>query len=96
MVCGNDYLAAGALAALDQAGIDVPGRMSVVSFNDNEFAPFLHPPLTTVHLPISEMGKAGAQLLLSRLTGDSSPSTVNLPVTLIERGSAGPAPRRER
>ncbi len=92
MVCGNDYLAAGALAALDKAGIDVPGQMSVVSFNDNEFAPFLHPPLTTVHLPISEMGSAAARLLLTRLAGDAGPSSVNIPVELIERESAGPAP----
>jgi LacI family transcriptional regulator len=92
MVCGNDYLAAGALAALDQCGVGVPGQMSVVSFNDNDFAPFLHPPLTTVHLPIQEIGEAGAQLLLSRLRNESYPAATNLPVALIERGSAGPAP----
>lgn len=92
IVCGNDYLAAGALAALDQAGISVPGQLSLVSFNDNDFAPFLHPPLTTVHLPIQEIGQAGAQLLLARLRNESCPAAVNLAVALVERGSAGPAP----
>ena len=38
VVCGNDYLAAGALSALDRAGIAVPGQLSIASFNDNDFA----------------------------------------------------------
>lgn len=92
MVCGNDYLAAGALAALDQSGISVPAQLSVVSFNDNDFAPFLHPPLTTVHLPIQELGEAAAQLLLAKLRNESCRDAINLPVSLVERRSAGTAP----
>lgn len=92
VVCGNDYLAAGALSALDHAGIEVPRSLSIASFNDNEFAPYLHPPLTTVRLPIREIGELAGQLLLSRLAGKPYAAPPLLPVQLIVRGStAAPA-----
>jgi LacI family transcriptional regulator len=98
VVCGNDYLAAGALSALHAAGIAVPARMSLASFNDNDFAPYLQPPLTTLHVPIREMGEQAAQLLLAALAGPAGLAGTTpdppalLPVTLMVRGSTGPAP----
>ncbi len=93
LVCGNDYLAGGVLAALDQAGIVVPASMSVASFNDNDFAAYLHPPLTTVHVPIREIGEVAARHLIDRLRGASPAAPDPLPVTLRVRDSTGPAPR---
>ncbi|GAB3772700.1 LacI family DNA-binding transcriptional regulator [Ramlibacter monticola] len=90
VVCGNDYLAAGALAALDQAGVPVPQRLSVASFNDNEFAPFMHPPLTTVHLPIQEMGEQAGRHLLAVLQNQAPEAAAPLPVHLVIRRSTGP------
>lgn len=90
MVCGNDYLAAGALSALDAAGVEVPSQMSVISFNDNDFAPYLHPPLTTVRLPIREMGEAAARYLLDSLAGQQPAQPRPLPLTLVVRRSTGP------
>ena len=92
VVCGNDYLAAGALAALDQAGIAVPGRMSVASFNDNEFAPYLHPPLTTVRVPIPAMGELAARHLIAQLAGQRPATPPLLPVELKVRGSTAAMP----
>lgn len=102
MVCGNDYLAAGALSALDRAGIAVPARLSVASFNDNDFAAYLHPPLTTVRLPIGEMGEQAGRILLAALRGDTPPDSPLLPTTLVVRESTAPpapadgAPTRRR
>jgi LacI family transcriptional regulator len=96
MVCGNDYLAAGALAALDQAGVQVPQQMSVVSFNDNDFAAYLHPPLSTVRVPISRMGELAAQYLLLQLQGLKPAAPALLPVELVVRASTGPAPLAPR
>lgn len=93
VVCANDYLAAGALSALDQAGIAVPAQMSVASFNDNDFAAYLHPPLTTVRLPIQEIGEQAGRLLLAGLRGAPLPDNPLLPVTLVVRASTGPVPR---
>ncbi len=91
VICGNDYLAAGALSALSRGGIDVPRQMSVASFNDNDFAEFLHPPLTTVHVPISEIGEQAGLYLLARLHGEAPvPIPASLPVHLVVRQSTGP------
>jgi LacI family transcriptional regulator len=90
VVCGTDYLAAGALSALDQAGIAVPRDLSVISFNDNDFAAYLHPPLTTVRLPIREIGETAARLLLARLGGEPF-EPAPLQVALKVRASTGPA-----
>lgn len=93
VVCGNDYLATGALSALAQAGIAVPAQMSVASFNDNDFAAFLQPPLTTVRLPIQEIGEQAGQLLLACLGGEATPDSPLLPTMLVVRASTGPAAR---
>lgn len=91
ILCGNDYLAAGALSALDRAGIEVPRRLSIASFNDNEFAAYLHPPLTTVRLPIARIGEEAGRYLVARLRGDPAPVSAALPVQLIVRESTGAA-----
>ena len=92
VVCGNDYLAAGALSALDRAGIAVPGQLSIASFNDNDFAAYLHPPLTTVRLPIHEIGELAGQYLVARLRGAAPPPCPLLPLQIMVRDSTGPAP----
>lgn len=96
VVCGNDYLAAGALSALDHAGIAVPGTLSIASFNDNDFAPYLHPPLTTVRLPIREIGEEAGRLLLARLSGEPCTAPPPLAVKLMVRGSTTAAPPFQR
>src|SRR6218665_1567597 len=90
-VCGNDSLAAGALSALDRAAIEVPRALSIISFNDNDFASYLHPPLTTVRLPIREMGEQAGAYLIARLRGAAQPERVPLHVGLVVRQSTGPA-----
>lgn len=94
VVCGNDYLAAGALSALDRANIRVPAELSIASFNDNDFAPYLHPPLTTVHLPIREIGEQSGLYLLARLRGETPAPAPMLPLQLMVRDSTGAAPAR--
>ena len=91
VVCGNDYLAAGALSMLDRAGIAVPDVLSVASFNDNDFAPDLHPPLTTVRLPIREIGEQAGAQLLERLRGEEPSACGSLPVQLVVRASTSVA-----
>ncbi|MEO8278732.1 MAG: LacI family DNA-binding transcriptional regulator [Ideonella sp.] len=92
VVCGNDYLAAGALSALDRANVAVPGQISIASFNDNDFAPFLHPPLSTVRLPIREMGERAGAYLLAKIQNNQPPAPELLAVELIVRCSTGPCP----
>ncbi|MGY5452688.1 LacI family DNA-binding transcriptional regulator [Agarivorans sp. MS3-6] len=63
----NDSMVAGALSALRDKGFDIPGQISVVGYDDNHYARFVHPKLTTVRYPIEDMGKRAAQLAVDIL-----------------------------
>ena len=84
----NDQMALGALAALHEEGLSVPGDVSVVGFDDLPEAPYFTPPLTTVRQDFAELGRRGVQLVLARLQGaDLHPEPV--PPTLVVRASTG-------
>lgn len=57
ILCSNDLTAIGALKALAEAGVRVPEDVSVVGFDDIDFARLAHPPLTTVNLSRQCLGK---------------------------------------
>ena len=59
IACANDLLALGALARLAELGIDVPGQVSVAGFDDIPMAAITAPSLSTVRLPLREMGRRG-------------------------------------
>lgn len=94
----NDLMAFGALAAAREAGIAVPGQLSIVGFDDIDLAGFSAPPLTTVAQPKLQIGTLAAELLLERVTGSRSESRrVILDPELKIRGStACHQPTKER
>ncbi|MBT0769032.1 LacI family DNA-binding transcriptional regulator [Kineosporia sp. J2-2] len=67
LVCGNDQMALGALLALDEQGVDVPGRISVTGFDGIPESGFLRPPLTTVKVDYAVHGRRLVDSLLTRL-----------------------------
>jgi len=85
----NDDMAAGVLAAAHRRGLDVPGRLSVVGFDDTETARSVWPALTTVRQPISQMAAQAVALLGER---DTPPADVVLGHELVVRETSGPAP----
>ncbi len=87
----NDEMAAGVLHAARERGLDVPGDLSIVGFDDTAIAAHLWPPLTTVRWPIQAMGKAAAIKLLDEDDAEAQPALFLS--ELIIRASAGP-PRR--
>ncbi|MFD7308207.1 LacI family DNA-binding transcriptional regulator [Promicromonospora sp. NPDC059942] len=92
VVAFNDLMALGILSRLRERGVDVPGRMSVVGFDDVQLATLVSPALTTVRAPLARLGRRAVDLLLARLRGGDPPAGVQLPVELMIRGSSGPAP----
>ena len=88
----NDQMGLGLLAALHRAGLDVPGDVSVVGFDDLPEAPYFNPPLTTVRQDFAELGRRGVQLLLARLGGEEL-HLDPVPATLVVRSSTAPAKR---
>ncbi len=89
----NDWLAIGALRAVDEIGLHVPGDISIASFDDTEMAAFLHPPLTSVRSNGHEMGHQAASLALERIRQPNRPiRRVQIEADLVLRQSTGPAP----
>ncbi|WP_298456553.1 LacI family DNA-binding transcriptional regulator [uncultured Cellulomonas sp.] len=85
----SDLMAVGALGVLADAGLDVPGDVAVVGYDNAALAASASPPLTTVASPVASMARAAGELLVSRLTG-SAPcvSPVILSPDLVVRASA--------
>jgi LacI family transcriptional regulator len=84
----NDLMAVGALAALREAGLGVPGDVSVVGFDDVPTVRDVVPGLTTVSVPMREMGRRSLRIGLARAGGGARVEI--LPVHLVERESVGP------
>jgi LacI family transcriptional regulator len=95
VIAFNDVVALGLLGALHELGTDVPGRLSVVGFDDIPFAAFTWPPLTTAWVPQEQLGRLAWQRLHNLLAGGSSESSeagqVLLRPRLVVRGSTARA-----
>jgi LacI family transcriptional regulator len=91
--CFNDISAIGAIRALKDAGLSVPGDVSVVGFDDIQSAAYSTPSLTTVRQPLAEMGTRGAQVLLERIANRDAPFAAEIVMApeLVIRESTGPA-----
>ncbi|MEO7222972.1 MAG: substrate-binding domain-containing protein, partial [Devosia sp.] len=83
LLCLNDRIAFGAYQALAEAGLSIPGNVSVVSFDDDEIAAYLRPGLTTIALPHEQMGRESIGLLLAR----QDAIEILVPMPLVRRGS---------
>ena len=92
VVCGNDVLAIGALIEARALGVRVPEDVSIVGFDNLEFAAHLEPPLTTIDVPAKEMGESAADFLVRRVTGQAVNQAIHLEPKLIVRRTSGPAP----
>ncbi|MBI5961890.1 MAG: LacI family DNA-binding transcriptional regulator [Chloroflexi bacterium] len=90
---GNNFVAVGAIKALHNLGLDVPGDVSVVSFDDLPEFMFMKPFLTVARQHAYEMGQMAAELLLKRISGElpQGHRELILPIEIIVRESVGPS-----
>ena len=86
----NDLVAMGLMSAFGQRGVSVPGRMSVVGFDDIPFARYLNPPLTTASVPVTELGEQAWRRMWDLLKGRAPGPTIFFRPTIERRRSAGP------
>lgn len=87
VMCANDRLAVGAIAALHRRGWRCPDDVSVTGYNDMPMMDRITPPLTTVRVQQYEMGVEAGQMLMRQMSGNAEPQHVVLPVELTVRGS---------
>ena len=97
-LCANEASAIGAIRALGEAGLSVPGDLSVVSFNDTPRSALVDPPLTSVSTHVEEMARSALRLLGERSSPGGRPPVRTIPLkvvvppALVVRESSGPAP----
>jgi DNA-binding LacI/PurR family transcriptional regulator len=88
--CDDDVIAAGLYLAARERGLRIPEDLSVIGFDDMDFARVLSPPLTTVALDAELLGATSFELLEVRLSGKRTRKQIVLPVELLVRGSTAP------
>lgn len=86
--CMNDITAIGAIRAIHEYNYKIPADISVISMDDIEIAQYVSPMLTTMHIPIEEMGKLTAKILIDRIQGGHTlPLKISLPYYMAKRES---------
>ena len=96
-VCGVGSLNQlfGVMAALRAASVGVPEAMSLVSFDEDECLAFLEVPVTSVAMPLAELGSAAVDALITRVEGGTERDLlIKEPMSMVHRDSVAPAPRQ--
>lgn len=93
VLVSNDVMAVGLLARLVRQGVDVPGEISVVGFDDIVMAGLITPALTSVAIPLRHAGAVAVDRLHAYLSGEPSDGpALDVPTSLVVRESTGPRP----
>ncbi|RBM06312.1 LacI family transcriptional regulator [Streptomyces sp. PT12] len=88
LICSTDRISFGAYQALAEAGLSVPGDVSVISFDDQDIASWLRPALTTLALPHYDMGRTAVELILGGEPLDATVHRITMPLRDRESISA--------
>ena len=87
--CSSDLLALGVLTEARARGLAVPGQLSIMGFGDLQFAAGLDPPLSTVRVDGTRIGRLAATLLMDRAEGRTTREKIHdVGFSVVERGSA--------
>ena len=92
VVCLNDEMAIGILQALIAKGVQVPEEISVIGIDNIKMANFYNPSLTSVNIPVSQMGEKAAEILLKKIAGEKLTAKEKFfifPTELVIRDSSG-------
>lgn len=87
IVCANVASAAGALAAAVETGVRVPDEVSLVALHDIDLARSFHPALTTVRMPLEQLGRRAVELLLEQDHTTDIDEMISRPIDLVQRAS---------
>lgn len=86
--CANDLTAIGAMRAMREMGVRIPQDISIMGIDDVDMSQYMTTKLTTVHIPVEEMGQTATKILLDRIRGGHTlHMRVSLPFYIVERES---------
>lgn len=94
IMAGNDKMAIGSMRYLARRGLNVPGDISIIGMDDIPPSQFTNPGLTTIHHDLYKLGSIAVDGALSIFKKERAQFQEVLPVSIVERESTGPAPRR--
>jgi LacI family transcriptional regulator len=84
----NDIMAAGAYKAAYECHLRIPQDISIVGFDNREIARYLQPPLTTMNLPLKEIGEQSTEILIDSIENKHSRTNqLVIPCQIIQRES---------
>lgn len=96
LICGTDLHAIGAMHQCQLSGIDVPGRLSITGFDDIEFASAMSPGLTTVRVPMHEIGVEVARTIVAIIDNEAPVEALELETMIVQRESLRALTESER
>jgi len=94
IICGNAYLAVGAVLEALSRDIKLPGDLSIVGYDDVEIMQQLPVPITTLRVRSDDVGRRVARYLIAAIDGQRPDMALECDVEIVERLSSGPARRR--
>lgn len=83
----SDVMAIGAAKAIGEKGLNIPGDISIIGFDDIDYAAFFNPALTTIHQPVEEIAFATAEIMVGILDERQTHKHMVFPTEIIERSS---------
>ncbi|HEX5960504.1 MAG TPA: LacI family DNA-binding transcriptional regulator [Rhodanobacteraceae bacterium] len=88
----NDMMAIGCLSAFNEAGLPVPDEIALAGFDDIPISRYMHPPLTTVRVPIAQFGHAALERIVAQIQspGMSKSDVTTMACEVVVRASSGP------
>ncbi len=92
LFCANDVMAMAAISRINQAGLRVPGDLSVMGFDDSVLASYTTPGLSTIRIPIVGAAASGCRFLLNLCYGLALPVQREFPPEVVWRGSVSDGP----
>ena len=92
LFCANDVMAMAAISSLVKRGVDVPGELSVLGFDNSELSCYTAPKLTTIHVPIVEAAAAACRFLLNQCYGLELPVAREFAPAIVWRDSIADGP----
>jgi LacI family transcriptional regulator len=89
ILAANNLMAIGVLKAARDKGLNVPGNLSVIGFDDSLLSKVVDPSLTVIKQPLKEIGEAAVNLLMNQLEGNQKHETIQLETRIVRRQSCG-------
>lgn len=94
ILCANDMTAIGAMRAMQEMGIRIPQDISIMGIDDIDMTQYMSTKLTSVHIPVEEMGQIATKVLIDRINGGHTiHMKILLPFYIAERESCGKPPK---